>query len=110
MKHLDENTAGKSMMVVFFFFFFLLLFIQEKCLFAKNVIRKVMGVIAVQFQFWFQFDRHNKTQTCRPPPSTFHLQPLSCCADWAVGGGGAVRHRARDLQSRQPGGLMVLTV
>lgn len=72
-----------------FFSFFLLLFIQEKCLFAKNVIRKVMGVIAVQFQFWFQFDRHNKTQTCRPPPSTFHLQPLSCCADWAVGGGGS---------------------
>lgn len=48
-----------------------------------------MGVIAVQFQFWFQSNRHNKTQT-HPP----HLRPLSCCADWL---GGAVRQRVRGL-------------
>lgn len=38
-----------------------------------------MGVIAVQFQFGFQFNRHNKTQTLPNP----HLQLLSCCADWS---------------------------
>lgn len=53
---------------------FSFLFIQEKLLFvAKNVTIKVMGVIAVQFQFWFQSNRHNKTQTSPPPPPAFVL-------------------------------------
>lgn len=78
-------------MVVFSFFFF----IQEKTLFvAKNVTIKVMGVIAVQFQFWFQFNRHNKTQT-RPPPTS------SPCPAVLIGRG-AVHHCVRSLGMVSP--------
>lgn len=67
-------------MMVFSFFF-----IQEKQLFvAKNITLKLMGVIAVHFQFWFQFHRHNNTLTRHPPP-TSPPPALSCCADWSGG-------------------------
>lgn len=51
-----------------------------------------MGVIAVQFQFWFQSNRHNKTQTLPPPPA--------CCPAVLIGQGwgGAVRHHVCGLQ------------
>ncbi len=61
-----------------------------------------MGVIAVQFQFWFQFNRHNKTQT-RPPTSN------PCPA--VLSGWGSRPSSCSLSASGQPGGLvMVLTV
>lgn len=62
-----------------------------------------MGVIAVQFQFWFQFNRHNKTQT--PPTPTSSL-----CPAVLIGRGSCPSSRLRPANG-QPGELvMVLTV
>lgn len=62
-----------------------------------------MGVIAVQFQFWFQFNRHNKTQD--PPPPT-----SSPCPAVLIGRGSCLSSCSRPANG-QPGGLvMVLTV
>lgn len=64
IKHLDEKLQVRVWRCIPFSLH------TRKTLFdAKNVTIKVMGVIAVQFQFWFQFDRHNKTQTCPPASS-----------------------------------------